>query len=332
MTKKLEVKIKHHYVSREHLRYWSEDRKNICYTTSKGNIACDGIAGLAMEKNFYSISPIDERDKLFIETFCINPSSDELKKTNEDYLYDFLRISDILKFSEKNKLEITKFIENNFLEDLYGSHERDVLNIQKELCLENIDILEDKQERLKLFFYISHQKLKTKIVRERIISTFSRNESKKNKFNNASVLFLVKKNWWAMSYLYGNNLAFDLFCSNYTFTLLRNLSEEPFITSDQAVHNIHSSTSQSDEENPPEGLTYYFPISPKYALHIGTDEHLGGGILEISKNQAEEYNQLITQDMHFHLFATNKDQLKRIQKTKTHIRHTEPLKKTKYTV
>ncbi|WP_417507611.1 DUF4238 domain-containing protein [Marinomonas gallaica] len=318
MSKKLTVKIKHHYVSREHLRYWSADRKNIFYTTSKGNLACDGIAGLAMEKHFYQISTIDDRDESFIRTFCINDSSYELKKTNEDDLELFLNISKILEFSKKSKLETSKIIENNFLEDLYGSHERDVYQIQKKLCQEQTELLDDNQELLKLYHYIAHQSLKTRIIRDRLISNFSKNKEN-NTFKNSSIVYLVKKNWWAMSYLFGNNLAFNLFSSDYKLTLLRNFSEEPFITSDQAVHNIHTSTKNSDDTTPPEGMTYYFPISPNYALHIGTDENLGGGILEISSIQAEEFNSLVAGDMYYHLFATSKDQLKRIsKKKKTH--------------
>lgn len=191
--KKMEVKIKHHYVSREHLRYWSTDRKNICYTTSKGNIACDGIAGLAMEKNFYRISPIDQRDKSFIDLFCLSQSENELKKENEGFLEDFIKVSNLLKISKKDKLDTARYIENNFLEDLYGSHERDISKIQKKLSLGEIEILNGNEEKFQLFTYIAHQALKTKTIRERLLSNFSKNILKSISLKMQVFYFYLKK-------------------------------------------------------------------------------------------------------------------------------------------
>ena len=324
MSKDHEIKKKHHYVSRAHLRYWSNDDTNIFYTTSKKKVAYDSIAGLAMEKFFYNISYIDNRDMDFIYELCISRSSQPLRATNLKLLEDFQLITLPLSFKKNIKEKDKKFLElleHNPLENLYGEHEKEIFQIQKNLNLGNLKSL-NNENRILFNSYLGHQIIKTKTIKEKVQETL--NKHKKIHFNGASTSYLIKKNWWIICYLLGNNLGYNLCTRDYITTLLKNNTSIPFLTSDRAVFNIHSSSEKTDIFTPPSGLTYYFPISPNLAVHMGTDEALTGGELEIDEKAVAELNNSVIHNSFNHLFSSEEGQLK--DAISTHIRHTEHLK------
>lgn len=54
------AKIKNHFVWQHYLKMWSQNERDVFYTTQSGKISNDSVKGLAMERHFYkcqSLSP-----------------------------------------------------------------------------------------------------------------------------------------------------------------------------------------------------------------------------------------------------------------------------------
>lgn len=308
MAKCDEIKIKHHFVSREHLRYWSTDRKNIWYTSKYNKIARDGVAGLAMEKYFYSISKTNDEDEEFILEMLVPFFPEYLKETLMLSLKNILTVSKSLNDEKITALNKNK-LKNNFIENLYTAIENKIKNIQKQICEKSTIDLKSIENDVLIFTCI--QKTKTKIFKSIILEEINKNNNfvDKNKIEK-----LFEKNWTIISYFFPYIISFQLVNSGYKLNILENNCEEPFITSDLAVFTLNKDLNHTihiDNE-----AFYYFPLSPKYALFISKEEFYENSKNELSSKQVIQLNRVVVNSPHHHLFANSREALEAVKSLK----------------
>ncbi|MDI1279662.1 DUF4238 domain-containing protein [Methylobacter sp.] len=90
--------------------------------------------------------------------------------------------------------------------------------------------------------------------------------------------------------------------------LLKNNTISEFLTGDQPVINTYAIGLA--EEETPEELEFYYPVSPNLAILITKNiEVRNSNILLLNKSQVDDYNKMIVQQSHSQLFASSKEAL-----------------------
>ena len=319
-----DIKSKHHYIWAYYLKQWSVNNRDVWYTTSKNNIALDSVYGIAWEKDFYKINFLDRQDVDFIKLFT-RGADPELTELHSGYINDFVLMSNIHAYSKRFKprkelQQEFKEFQHNVLENLYGSHENDVLKVIQNLKEGRIEVLNDSQNRINFFHFIAMQITKTKNFQKSLNTTFEdkeRFEAIPDKpYSHSEYKRLMIKNRWLLSYLIGINIGFSLMGSFELnkHVLLRNNTEEGFITSDKPVINVHSSVLHSKVINSaPQSADFYYPISPNYAYLIYGDGIVKDRVIDLSLGEVQAYNNKMYQSKTAHIFASSEALIRTIK-------------------
>ena len=99
---------------------------------------------------------------------------------------------------------------------------------------------------------------------------------------------------------------------NHVFLI--NNTNEPFITTDNPIINIHDSLSKLSPFEPPTNSDFYYPLSPKYAYMINNSSKYGQGKRGVTEIEAKELNLKLAKKYNHHLIAQTKEQLQEIRK------------------
>ena len=322
-----EIKRKHHYIWAYYLKQWSENNRDIWHTTSKNKIVLDSVYGIAWEKDFYKINFLDNQDVDFIKLFT-SGSNAELKEIHSGFINDFVLMSNVYAYSKrlKPRKELQQALEefqHNALENLHGSHENDVLKVIQNLKEGRVEILNDSQNRINFFQFIAMQITKTKSFQKSLNVTFEDKERFEaipdRPYSHSAYKRLVIKNRWLLSYLIGINIGHSLMGSFELnkHVLLRNNTEEGFITSDKPVINVHSCVFHSKASVcAPQNVDFYYPISPNYAYLIYGDNTTKEKVKNLSLSEVKAYNNKMYQSKTAHVFSSSEALIKAIRKRK----------------
>jgi|TARA_R110002050_G_scaffold266872_3_gene408296 hypothetical protein len=312
--KALQAKVKHHHVWADFLRRWSLDGINIHYTTSKGNIVCESVKGVAMEKNFYYTTTLTNEHAWVIRQF-ISVADEFSQEIHTKYLDGFLEIQAMEE--EYKQLEIqVKTVEQYFhatrcnnLENMHSQHEREVSQILEALANENLSILDNENNMMYFMLYLGHQMARTKTFKVTSLLAMKRageppEPYPKNYFQ------LIDECWWFLSYVLGTNMgaSFHQERNDYLHCILINDTNTPFITSDMPLINVHASL-KSDAVTPPkhEECDMYYPISPRIAYMLNKTNRFNAGRVEVSAEIVNELNEKMARKANVHLFSKNKE-------------------------
>jgi hypothetical protein len=125
----------------------------------------------------------------------------------------------------------------------------------------------------------------------------------------------MNKNWWFISYMFGMNIGASLYLqrndSNHIF--IENNTNEPFITTDYPITNIHDSLGGLDKYEPPESTDFIYPLSPKYAYMINDSNKYSHASADITEEEVRKLNVQIALKANNHIFATSKEQIQEIK-------------------
>jgi hypothetical protein len=165
MVKKyLQVKSKHHHVWADYLRCWSPNDRDFYCTTAKGNIVFESVKGLAMEKHFYKVRPLNNTHIELIKGH-ISDGQKRLQADHMSFLQDFVDMQKLEAKYRKSGKQIEKIervlhaSKSNTLENLHSAHENDVQQIIHSLANRDLAILSEP-ENLKLFVqFFCHQRI-----------------------------------------------------------------------------------------------------------------------------------------------------------------------------
>ncbi|MBN2965561.1 DUF4238 domain-containing protein [Sulfurospirillum sp. T05] len=265
MEKFMQIKKNHHYVWAYYLKSWADENKELFYISKKGKISKDNIKGLAKDTSFYKIHSLNNEDINFIKQLsAISPKF--LRDIHNSQLKFFQKLLFIENFPINPKYSkeyslLVEAIKSNSLENTYTIVERLALEVISELVQGNSMILKDKKCLINFLYYIGHQITRTKAFKDKCLAALK---------DDGRLFNLWEKNWWFVSYMLGINLGHSLYQNNTidTHIFIENNTNIPFITSDSPAVNIHSSLEKLKENESPQFMDLYFPLSPKYAYMI----------------------------------------------------------------
>ncbi|SDQ85562.1 DUF4238 domain-containing protein [Pseudovibrio sp. Tun.PSC04-5.I4] len=300
--KALQAKRKHHHVWAKHLRRWSPNGVEVHHTTIKRKFAFNSVLGLAMQMDFYQITPLAQEHIDLIKAISAT-CPEELQKRHLSYLDDFLKIQvgeELIKQLGINSDETQQALwvmKCNSLENLHTAHENEALPLLEALIKGELSILADDQKMNYFLSFLGQQIWRTKAQKDKVISalTVSPQQSYMRK--------MTEQAWWFISYMYGTNTGLDL-CRNRhrdTHSLLVNNTDTPFVTSDQPVINVHSDL--SDARVAIDHVDYYFPISPNIAYTVCESNQFPAGKTNVSEAAVHELNIKMAKQANTHIFG-----------------------------
>lgn len=313
--KSFEVKRNHHYVMVDYLRRWSQDGKNIWYTTPSGKVGSDSIKGLAKEDYFYRASPLTKRQiQDFLLFFRSSPPS--LREQHLQELEVYLKIQHLcqtpsMEGKEAEKNHAVSVLMCNTLENTHAFHEREARDIMKHLAKGEFSILEADENLMKFLVYFGHQIARTRAFKESCLLAMEAATSKD--VDDHGVAERLRGAWWFFSYIFGMNIGRSLYLDRKTdkHCLLINDSNEDFITSNQPIINIHPDLKESDFHPPDDNACdFFYPISPKIAFMVNKSTVFPHGVTAVSGGFVQAVNQRIAKTSEHNIFATTKEQVR----------------------
>lgn len=315
MTQKyLQAKINHHYVWADYLKRWSQNNRDVYYTTKRGNIASDSVRGIAKERNFYKVTKLDNTH---IE--IINALSNRSPKYNQKHhklcLARFLKRQKIQaqleKSSKNNNEKIERFrqtLDSNGLEDLHSSNEKEVQGVLSCLANRDLSILKNDKNIINFCIYIGHQITRTKGFKDSVIIHSAELIRKEH----PSVGEAIGECWWFISYMFGMNIGLNLYNTRHLdkHCMLLNDTDVPFVTSDQPVVNVYKSLSELELIPPADHeCDFYFPISPSVGYMINRSDKCKQGINVVSSDTVSELNIKLSRRANIYIVGSSKESL-----------------------
>lgn len=319
MTKKhLEAKRQHHHVWANYLKRWSTNGKEVYYSTIRGKIAFDSVKSIAVERDFYQISPLNTSHIEAIKALSsLSPIG--LQKLHTSYLKDFIKIQKLedccatagIKNEEAERvIYATKC---NLLENLHSAQENEAREVIESLANREFDALNIGKNTINFINFFGHQISRTKTFRDTVLTALL----KKDIETGTSLAKNLSECWWFVSYMLGMNIGADLYATRKidNHCLLLNDTDIPFITSDQPIINTHTSL-QENEISPPEDehCDFYYPITPSVAYMINKSDRFQRGINQATVDVVNELNIKLAHRANVYIVSNNKDSLKPLLK------------------
>lgn len=322
VPKSLHEKKTNHYVWVHYLKKWAVDELpknkrivNIWCRTQNNRSEVLNARAILSETYFYRIRSLKANHLELIRYYFQN--SDIGLKKSILYFINFSRYLDYVEsLNLKEKLsdssdKAISLAKSNSLEDIHTDREKRVIQILDALDNQDLTILEDQENILYFIDFFSHQMMRTKAMKNRVLAVFNEKDKKIER--------LLEECWWLFSNSVGNNIGESLYCERKknNHCLLINDSDEPFITSDTPVINVSLAL---DIENPQPLLNdecdLYYPISPRIAYMISCSHRFPKGKLKVSSELVNELNKKMAENSDIHIISNKKEM---IDKYKTYV-------------
>ncbi|WP_200536596.1 DUF4238 domain-containing protein [Erwinia sp. S59] len=187
----------------------------------------------------------------------------------------------------------------NLMENLHSSHKDAGLKVLIALADKQLEIMQDKQHKVKVMIFLGQQIVRTKAYRDEVLRGLHR----RNELE-VEVADAVTHSWWFLSYMFGMNIGFSLFSSRHDsrHALLVNDTDTPFITSDHPVVNVHACVSET-ELSIPQHADFYYPISPRITYIICDSELFTPGKHSFNEAILNEFNTKVAAQAMVHLIG-----------------------------
>ena len=312
MTEKFfQAKRNHHHVWADYLRRWTYNDRDICYTKTKGGLACDSVRGIAMKRDFYQTTHLNSEQVRLIRRLS-KMSPDHLHLQHMKHLNDFLKLQNLEDLYRKSAIEheeaekMFHALKCNWMENLHLSHETHARPILKAMAFGDISVLKNKQSMARFSAFIGQQFCRTKNFKDICcLPNLDQYDDLHKK-----LVDTMEHAWWFVSYIFGINIGASMFFCRHdeTHSLLINSTDTPFITSDQPIINVHECL-KDDEIKPPEFCDFYFPISPTVAYINCQSAQFPSGKIEVDYQTVNELNIKIAKQANDHIFGKNEDDL-----------------------
>ncbi|WP_158253209.1 DUF4238 domain-containing protein [Marinobacter maroccanus] len=296
MSRRNDLKRKHHHVWAHYLRNWQGDslpKGSLFQLTKKGRINATSSKGVACEKDFYKVNALGSDDLRFLKKLANHPENSTLREINQSFVQDMSVLSFASDFykttiSQRRRNEL-KRICANAIEELHSGYEDAVRDELDRLARGDVSVLSPRASP-ELCGYLGLQITRTKAFKERALASEDGLKTGGYRLN-------LRRLWWALHILLGNNIGASLFLDEANFCLLQNESSEAFLTSDQPIVNIH--------QTPSKGFTILYPLSPRLALQGG--DGIGDNRQRVVSNadEIEMLNRAIVRMAYKEVFADN---------------------------
>jgi hypothetical protein len=319
----LPVVRKHHYVWAYYLSAWSSEKdKSVWHITKRGNISKDSVKGLSREEDFNKIHALSDSDVAYIELWP-SGNSPSLQDFHKSQIQFFKKASTLidshiglehLKAYEELK-NISESIQFGVFEQTHTIIENLAKPVIDELKRGNAECLKQGKNMTSFCNFLAQQLFRTKKVKDKCLKGIHLINKKSDDADAFKKLF--ERNWWFLSYKLALNMGSSL-CSTAAsdhHTFIRNNTDIDFITSDCPVINIHESSGAGSLGKSPEALDLYFPISPKAAYIISSENRYNELASSIDEETVKYLNNHITINSHLSIYATSREAIEKARRS-----------------
>ncbi|KII75618.1 DUF4238 domain-containing protein [Vibrio renipiscarius] len=318
LPKHLQIKKEHHYVWAHYLRNWSNTKK-VWFVTAKGKVIYESTKLVAKEKFFYKVQYLNNAHIACIKALAaLSPS--EIEREHQQLLEELLILQHLEELAEINgtaSIEIKQEIKaakENWLENKYTEHEEKARFVISKLAKGRLSVLNNEANFIHFCHFIGHQFARTKSFKSTAnVMTNRMPEKLENQQYLAKISMECR---WFSNYLIGENFGASLYQTNHfdNYCMLINHTEEPFITSDQPVVNVHESITDEIKQISVNECDLYYPLSPKYALIISSSNNYPKGVLKANLSMVQKLNTKLAEKAHMHIFGSQESVVKKYTK------------------
>lgn len=157
--------------------------------------------------------------------------------------------------------DFSEVLSNNLYENYMAAQEKGAVQIIKKLREGDTSCFDDGSSYRSFSYFLGHQFSRTKRMRDCIL--YSVEQLKCDENMKSLWRGFYDRHWWFMCSFLGTNLSKDIAINlKRKIKIIENLSNIPFITSDQPVINLNPDGMGGAE------IDYYYPLSDKRALLI----------------------------------------------------------------
>jgi Protein of unknown function (DUF4238) len=255
-------KPKQHYVWQKYLEAWTEG--GALYCLLNGRIFSTGTARVGFENHFYGLKDITDEDLKLLNLLLTRENPHPASKSHEELVLRNV-LGPTLQARQNPQIlkspQISQLLESynaNAIDNQHTVIESRAVPMLAKLLDEDISWFDDQKQAISFCAFLAAQSMRTRKVKQRTIDRIKAN---------MNVDF--SRIWDILGLIFAFRLGATLFFERTTRppVLVRNETGVDFLTADQPVVNL-----DADGENPPDTLTFYYPLSPGLALWIGDPE------------------------------------------------------------
>lgn len=272
---------KQHYVWEWYLKAWATNDQIWCKRS--GKVFRTSTENVAQERYFYEVAPLNCAElSLIYELVQPGPEIDQDIKLRglKTYLCVAHAKGDIPRFG---------------IEWYHSMLEGKALPVLSELRQGNMDILQNKQNKIDLCAYLGHQYTRTKKSKT-LPSGLRENQNFAENYKGCD----LEKIHNAMAFVIANQIGSSL-CDDLTLKVVKNNSGINLITSDQPIYNIMARPGLTPAE-----LVIYMPISPVVAIFAKKQPN--EEVIE-TPERAMDINKFMISNSHEIIFASSEEEL-----------------------
>ena len=299
------TKHNQHYVWRHYLEAWQNEKGLVHYSRNSKVYPPSNPRNLMAQRHYYKLPSISKADVTFLRSYVELTGSEALKECHRSFIDRLAYMSHANELIQNNsQVSITerRNVERIVIEieeEMQRQIEQYAIPILCELRQKRATFLNNYNESMNFFRFISHQYLRTKRVRESVGRVTSQTFPGHD--------FAKLKN--LMCHISAENVGCSLFVDRNEFEIvfLESRGDARFITGDQPILNIlGTGDSRATTE-----LAFYYPLAPRLACLISPKEY-ELQCEEISNEIVEELNDLMAWESNEFLVADSERVLNRI--------------------
>lgn len=288
----MSIKRKNHYVWADYLRGWSDNKRDVWYSSEKGNISIGSVKGICMIKDFYRVPILTKEDVVFIYEF-ISEFNLDVKSEIDKIINELLKMQKLVSVYKKNFVrsehldKMSQSVFSNPIEDLHAAHENEAKYAISKMRSGNVSVLKEDKVMMGFVSYLAQQISRTR---------------KAHSFIEKGGLFTL------LGYFFGLQLGHALFFGKHHFFLYENDTDNSFITSSHPALNV--------SENPSREMDIYFPLSPKFAFGLNSNVQFKNTIVKLSEDEVASLNKKVCKQNCPPFISNSKEQLQSLKKEK----------------
>jgi hypothetical protein len=296
-------KRRHHYVWQHYLRAWTVGGKIACLCD--GQIITTSTTNIAVKTDFYELKEFTLVDLQVIEQMFMRKASPRLRRLQAEWVSVFAAAAELRRRGDHLGVDPAFAAAiSNFEEDLHSLIESDAVPQLEALRNQNLGFLDSEAESASFFHFLSVQYLRTKKIKDTTLAAIS---------GITIPGFDPERAWGLLNHISANNVGYSLYYhrDQIRSTLLHSPEDMELVTSDQPVINMQAVHLPMGQE--PDGLDLYYPVSPRTALLLETDQPEGGRSHRVLEpEEVSDYNKAILKTSHQQVFSTRVDTLRRL--------------------
>lgn len=297
-------KKKQHYVWRRYLKSWLVDNKLAYMKNNRDVFSTKDLMKVGQQFYFYKVNSLTEQDISFVRDMFLSDADESVSLVYEQLFSLFRHVEQVEKLesdgSDSGIEKLKQHYANNLEEEIQSEIESQGDPCLAKLLSGDVSFFKNDESAAHFLNYLCMQYLRTKKHHDALVSGV-KGANREQIIKCANLIRIV----------FSAKLASNLYVNrtNYKLVIARNISDTPFITSDQPVVNFLDTKTDKDQQTEEFGL--FYPLSPELALFL-VEKEIFGSVLEMSFDKAsvEQFNQIMLNASHEQVYASSETQLK----------------------